>query len=251
MIDIPPPVTGHAIAEPAELPVPPPRRGPGAVGLWARVGLAVALLAASAGARAWQAGRVDHMLREGRKSPFALADIPTTLGSWTGRDDAMDPIIARATGSTDRIVRVYQNAVTGQRVSVIVLFGPSSEMFIHSPENCYPRAGYTRIGAPLRRDLAVGEWRWPFREVVYMKGEGGQADQQDVYFSWRYSGRWTPGLANPKEFERIPGMFKVQVSRPVQDAEIDLLDVGNPCEAFLAQLMPEIERRLAQSRGKS
>ena len=46
-------------------------------------------------------------------------------------------------------------------------------------------------------------------------------------------------------------MFKVQVSRRVMDRELDLLDIGNPCEAFLAQLMPELDRRIAEGRAKS
>jgi len=226
------------------LPAPVARRGLGSVGLWVRVGLAVALLAASAAGRAWQARRVDQMLREGRVAPFPLSDIPRTLGTWTGHDEEMDQIIARATGSTDRLNRVYQDSVTGQKVSVIVLFGPSSEMFIHAPEVCYPGAGYECMAGPFARDLVVGEDRWPFRELVYHKGEGGNADQQDIYYSWRYGGRWTVEGSNAKTFERIPGMYKVQVARPAKDQELKMLTVGNPCEAFLTQLMPEIEKRI-------
>lgn len=229
----------------------PQRRGMGAFGLWARVALAVALLTASALGRAWQARRVDQMLRDGRVAPFRLADIPTTLGTWVGHDEEMDPIIARATGSTDRINRVYQDTVTGQKVWVIVLFGPSSEMFIHAPEVCYPASGYDCVRGPISRELAVGSDRLPFVELVYLKGEGGQADQQDVFYSWRYGGRWTPGRTNMKGFERIPGMFKVQVSRPTKDQELDNLGEGNPCESFLAKLMPDIEQRIAARSSSS
>ncbi|MCU1376830.1 MAG: hypothetical protein JWO68_4116 [Actinomycetia bacterium] len=243
-----------------DLPSPSPRptrRRLGTVALWAQVGLAVALLAASAAGRAWQARRVDQLLRDGRVAPFALVDLPMTLGSWTGRDEAMDPIIARATGSTERIQRVYQNAVTGQKVTVLVLFGPSTEMFIHAPEICYPAAGFSPVLGPLARTVTGGKAKspespkasWPFHEVVYSKGEGGQANQEEVYYTWRYSGVWTPGLMVQKQFERIPGMFKVQVARRVRDREIDLLDVGNPCEAFLKLLMPEIDRRIVASPG--
>ena len=230
-----------------ELLPPPPRRGPGAVGLWVRVGLAVALLAASALGRAWQARRVDEMLRDGRVSPFPLADIPHTLGTWTGHDEALDTIIARATGSTDRMNRVYQDTVTGQKVSVIVLFGPSTEMFVHAPEVCYPASGYDCVSGPIHRNLVVGDGQWPFRELVYHKGEGGSADQQDVYYCWRYGGRWTPNITTMKGFERLPGMFKVQVARPAKDQELDLLSIGNPCELFLTLLMPEIEQRIAHA----
>jgi hypothetical protein len=244
--DAPPSV---ASPEP-DVAVAPSRRGGGAW-LWVRVALVVVLLGASALARAWQARRVDQILRDGRVSPCRLADLPETLGPWVGQSEAMDSAIARATGSTDSIFRSYQHKVTGQKLSLIVLFGPSTEMFVHSPDNCYPAAGYHKTRGPTGRTIKSGPASWPFFETVYAKGEGGKAEQQEVYCTWRYSEVWTPGLTTQKGFERIPGMFKVQVGRQVQDKEIELLEDGNPCEAFLSQLMPEIDRRIAEGRAKS
>ena len=163
----------------------------------------------------------------------------------------MDPIIARVTGSTEQTQRLYQNTITGQKVELVFLFGPSTEMFIHDPGTCYPAAGYERVAGPIPRQVtAHGNGpSWSFQEVIFHKGEGGAADQQEVYFSWRYGGRWSPNMITRKTSERIPGMFKVQVARPVRDRELDVRDVGNPCEAFLAYLMPEIDRRIAQGQG--
>lgn len=237
------------IASPANLdpgPAPPPPvRGGGSAGLWVRVALAVAMLGASAGARALQLRRVDQILRDGRVSPFRLADLPRTLGPWDGDDEALDPAIARATGSTDSISRVYQHRITGQRIALIVLFGPSTEMYIHAPEVCYAAAGYEQTVGPRPRAVTAGGAAWPFHELVFSRGEGGLAELQEVYYTWRYSGAWTPGLLTQKGFERIPGMFKVHVARGVKDTEMDNLDVGNPCEDLLARLMPEIDRRIA------
>jgi hypothetical protein len=42
-------------------------------------------------------------------------------------------------------------------------------------------------------------------------------------------------------------MFKVQVARMVRDREVDVRNFGNPTEAFLARLMPEIDSRIAAS----
>lgn len=217
-------------------------------GLWLGVGLAVVLLAASGVARGWQSSRVDQILRDGRKPPFALKDIPKELGPWKGEDQEVDEQIIRITGSTDSIFRSYQNQNTGQRVNILVLFGPSVAMFGHIPEVCYPATGYAPVRAARSHEVksATGEVSWPFRQLVYTKGEGGQTEIQDVYYTWRHSGRWSPNIGGHRELERIPSMFKVQVARRLRGAsELDLLLQDNPCDDTLALLMADIDRRIA------
>ena len=233
--------------EPATAPRPAAPRSRG--GLWVRVGLAVLLLTASAAGRSWQAMRVDQQLRDGRKPPFALNDLPMTMGPWEGHDDVVDEQIIRITGSTDSIFRTYQHQVTGQRVGLLVLFGPAIMMYGHTPERCYPSAGFDQLSGPRARTVEADGKSWPFRELVYAKGEGGQSEVQEVYYSWKYSGKWTPNPATHKEFRRIPGMFKVQAVRGIRnEKELEMLDDGNPCEALLAQLMPDLEGRIAAAK---
>lgn len=215
-------------------------------GLWLRVGLAVMVLSASAAARTWQASRVDQILREGRKPPFALKDLPMELGPWKGFDDVVDNQIIRITGSTDSIFRTYQHQFTGQKVGLLVLFGPCTAMYGHTPEVCYPATGYSPVRPARSREIKAGAQAWPFRELVYTKGEGGQTDIQEVFYTWRYSGKWNPNPRTYREYERIPSMFKVQAARRLASGgELKLLEQDNPCEDTLALLMAEIDRRIA------
>ena len=217
-------------------------------GLWFRVGLAVLLLCASAAARQWQAQRVNQTLRDGRIPPFPLKEIPETLGDWEGTSASMDPHVARATGATDKIVRTYQHRRTGQKINLIVLFGPSSEMYVHTPENCYPASGFSLTSGPNRRQITSGKKRFLFNSLVYTKGQGSSTEIAEVYYTWYYSGRWNPNLVTPKWLERIPGMFKVHVERQVlKSTELEMLDIGNPTESFLSVFMREIDARVARS----
>ena len=156
-----------------ELPAPAAtRRGLG-LGLWARVGLAVALLAASAAGRAWQARRVDQMLRDGRVSPFRVTELPKVLGPWVGNDERHGPDHRPRHRQHRPDPELYQNTITGQKVALIFLFGPSTEMFVHSPETCYPAAGYERIGGPVpRRSRTPAARPWPFHEMVFPRARG-------------------------------------------------------------------------------
>ena len=221
-------------------------------GLWVRVGLAVVILAGSGVARGWQSSRIDHILQEGRKPPFSLKDIPMEIGPWKGEDQEVDEQIIRITGSTDSIFRSYQNQVTGQRVSVLVLFGPSIAMYGHIPEVCYPATGYTQIRDVQTSVVKSETAAWPFRELVYAKGEGGQVEIQDVFYTWRHSGKWNPDIGGYKELERIPSMFKVQAARRVRgEGELEMLKTDNPCEDSLVLLMTEIDRRIAAAEAES
>jgi hypothetical protein len=223
---------------------PPLPKAKSGRGLWVRLALALTLLGASAGARAWQARRVDLVLRAGRVPPFPLAELPRTLGDWEGRDETFDPRIAQNAGCTDIVTRSYVHRRTGTRLEVLLLYGPATDVKVHTPENCYAAAGYTqRTGPEPRTVKSEGGQVYPFHALVCTKGEGGRADTQEVYYTWRYEAHWTPGLVTQKRFERIPGMFKVQLGRRLQPGES--VDVGNPCEDFLARLMPDLDRRLA------
>jgi hypothetical protein len=204
--------------------------------------LAVALLGTSLAVRAWQGQRFDQMMREGRTPPFALGSLPMTLGPWQGTDERLDPRIAQATGSTDHVFRSFIDTRTGVRLSVIILYGPAAEVFIHAPDNCYPAQGYRAVEDAVTRVIDSEGVAAPFQAVIYAKGEGGQAECEDVYHCWYYSDRWTPQLPIIKQAERIPGMLKVHVWRRASDGEFR--DDHNPCEDFLNRLVPEIQRRL-------
>lgn len=234
----------------AFVPAPPPspsepahegRRG---VGRWVRVGLACLILAASGGVRCWQTRRVEAVLEGGRVAPFPLEELPMTLGDWRGETTALDPKIARRTGATDLVTRRYVDQRTGATVEAIVLYGPSTEVYGHIPEVCYLAAGYEKVAGPDTRTVRAGTPGVPFRALLYSRGEGGQAELHEVYYSWRYQTHWSPGVESVyKRFERIPGMLKVHLARRVSEHE--RRDIGNPCESLLEVLLPELEHRLA------
>jgi hypothetical protein len=208
------------------------------------VALACVLLLASGGVRAWQAWRIERELLAARERPrFDLTTVPLTLGSWTGVETVIDPKIARGTGGDQIVTRRYTNQDTGAVIDLIVLYGPAGDVYQHAPELCYPSAGFSRVTGPDERTVSFGSSAAPFRALVYSKGEGAAADLQEVYYSWWYSGRWTTEIGKQKHFERIPGMFKVHLARRTTPQE--KRDVGNPCEALLRELLPEMERRMA------
>jgi hypothetical protein len=214
--------------------------------LLACTAIACALVLGSGALRWWQARRVEAMLQLEKESPFPLDSLPMTLGDWVGEKTELDPQIVAGTGANDLITRRYVNRVTGVAVEVIVLHGPASDIFVHTPEWCYPRAGFAAAGEVMERSIPLGDAKAPFRSTAYTKGDPARPDTQEVIFSWRYNGRWTTTVNRPKEMERVAGMYKVQVARKLQANEART--VANPCEAFLELLVPVLEARI---RGQS
>lgn len=222
-------------------------RRPSSLSIWLRVVLACGLLVAAGALRLWQERQVEARMASGLEQPFSLADLPDELGDWQGQADALDPYIARATGSIDNTLRSYVNRRTGVRLEVIVLYGPAVSMRIHAPELCYPSAGYEPVDDVLHHTVKTGGGPpdAQFRSLIYTRGEGGQSERQEVYYAWRYDGRWTPYVGGHKQVERIPAMYKLHVARSVAAGE--LRDEANPCQDFLERMVPEIERRLEEA----
>jgi EpsI family protein len=223
---------------------------------WAWAVLAVALLVGSGGLRLWQRLRIDRTLTADSRVPFPLATLPTQVGPWQGRDDQLDPETARTTGATDHVFRTYVNAQTGVHLSVIVLYGPGPEVSMHSPENCYPLAGFGLIDGPRTRPVRIdGGIDVPFRALTYARGEvGGPVERQFVFYAWGYNGSWSPVKPMQKQLERMPRFFKVHIARDVGATErFDLTGAGldgkaeglrDPCQDFLDLFLPELDRRL-------
>ena len=212
-------------------------------GWWLRVGLACALLVASGLIRSWQAMRIQAELARGLNDSFPLESLPLALGDWQGESTQLNEEIARGTGAKQIVTRRYVNQHTGVTLDVILLFGQAVDMYIHSPELCYPSAGFGLLSGPDLRMIQTPSGDAPFRALVYAKGEGASANLQEVYYSWRYNGRWSPEIGIQKHFERISGMYKIHIARHSTGREARY--EGNPSEAFLRVLLPEIERRTA------
>lgn len=231
----------------------PARRGLGVI--WVRVGLVCALLVGSGALRAWQGQRIQRSMEADLRARVALDQVPLTLGSfgeWKGETREMDPEIARNTGADQVVTRRYTNSNTGVTIDVILLFGPARYMFIHAPTTCYPKAGFSARLGPEGRLVKDSADKGhtprfepvPFAAVIYGKGEGGFEIRQEVYWTWRYDGRWTPQELTNKQTGRTSSMIKVHTSRQILPGEV-YDPAGNPSEALLRELIPALEKTLA------
>lgn len=233
-----------ATNQPATHPAPKSPRTTPAKRNWRLIALVCLLLGVSGGARYWRDFQFHQIQNQSKDSPFPLKNLPMIVGSWRaleGVETVLDPEIARIAGSSDHILRTYVNDETGDRASVLVLYGLATMVWGHTPQVCYPAVGfqplvdYRDVEIPLKDGGTV-----PFRESLYGKSEAGTVSNHEVYHSFRNAGEWRTDMASQwKRFRSHPGMFKIQIDRRTESANID----DKACHDLLAGLVEEIEKR--------
>jgi Protein of unknown function (DUF3485) len=219
---------------------------------WLWMGVACLLLGASGGIRFWRARQFQTLAAESANCPFPLSEFPKTLGTWHMVDTSeaqLDPEIARIAGSSDHFIRNYMDEKSGEIVNVLVLYGPAGSVFAHTPDVCYPAAGYLPVDVPTNHEFYITGLTTPvqFRSAFFTKQVGGISQSQEVCYTFLHNGQWLPEVESRwKLFRYHPGMFKVQLQHPA--SALSKATENNPNESLLREIVQEIERRTSRSK---
>ena len=215
---------------------------------WAWMIVACLLLGISGGIRLWRELQFASLAAGSSLPPFRLEELPRDLGNWQSvreKDSQLDPQVALIAGSSDNIIRTYVDRKSDEQVSALIIYGPSQQVFAHTPDACYPSAGYQLVRGPVDRELhvpglkATVHYRW----AIYMKRVGGIGQYVEAYHCFYYNGEWIPDAADRwKSFRYHPSMFKVQLSRDVTGLSDE---VHAPSESILGDFIREISDRLS------
>jgi len=210
-----------------------------------------AILGASGGLRFWRDQQFRSLVEESAACPFPLKDLPESLGRWRaaeGSDTKLDPKVARIAGSSDHLLRSYVEEKTGDRVSVMVLYGRAEDAYSHTPEVCYPAAGYQTLMRPVDHEISLPGSTTPvhFRSGTYTRRGAGIVEYEEVYYTFLHNGEWMPDTGSRwKMFRYHPGIFKLQLQRSVTE-----LSDHSPTESLLKELIREINGRIAQNKTR-
>jgi uncharacterized protein DUF3485 len=215
---------------------------------WLWMGLACLLLGISGGIRFWREWQFAALAAGSDRPPFHLDDLPRTLGNWESeksKDGELDEKVAVIAGSSDSIIRAYEDKKADGEVSALVLYGRADRVFAHSPDACYPSAGYQLVKGPMDREMSVPGVKAPvrYRWSIYMKRIGGIGHYREVYHTFYFNGEWLPNASNRwKAFRYHPAMFRVLLERPMSGLSDE---VYGPCEELLGKLVREINDRMS------
>ena len=162
-----------------------------------------------------------------------------------GSEGFLDPSVARTAGASQHIIRDYLDEKSGEKASALIVYGLGVTVHLHTPEVCYPAAGYQLVKGPIVRSISVPGVKGPvrYRWAIYSKREGGITRYEEAYFTFLHDGNWVSDAADRwKLFRYHPGLFKVQISH----TGASLSENGEgPCQALLAELVREINDRVS------
>ncbi len=166
--------------------------------------------------------------------------VPMVIGDWKATAFELPAEDRAMAGAVACLSRRYTNASRGISVSVLLLGGSPGKISTHTPDVCYPGAGYT-LDTPSAVQFRDGasEHLAEFRTAVATK-VGTSPSVLRLFWSWNASNGWSAPGEPRWEFAPVPALCKLYVVRETAGVAVD--PSNDPCKDFLNVFLPELDR---------
>ncbi len=174
-----------------------------------------------------------------------LDSVPTVLGDWTATSQAIPSRHMAIAGAVGQISRVYTNPIKGLTVTVLMLCGLPGNISVHTPDVCYPGAGYT-LGDAERfvHRYGVPERKAEFQTAIASRA-GTNPSRLRLYWAWHGSSGWSAPENARWAFAAEPMLSKLYIVRETGGVAVDPKD--DPSTQLLSLLLPELDRVMSPS----
>lgn len=162
--------------------------------------------------------------------------LPLAAGDWIAESLPVNPrekSMAQADGLTSRR---YTNRKTGQVVTLMLLCGRSGPISVHTPDVCFPGAGYRETGVVSQFSPSASS-RDRFWVRQFERDTPGSLPIR-VYYAWNEGDAWQAS-ENPRwTHAGKPVLFKLYVLRTLSD-RADAVDT-DPAANLIRNLLPQL-----------
>jgi hypothetical protein len=133
-----------------------------------------------------------HASAELSEATARLDAVPLTVGDWQGVPAAVDAQMVARAGLERCWMRQYTSALSGERITVLLMCGRAGPASVHTPEICYGGAGYRMTAGPGRRTLALAEGApaAEFWTAQFTRSDTLESTDLRIYWSWSAAGQW-------------------------------------------------------------
>lgn len=186
-----------------------------------------------------------------RQYSARLEAVPTSFGDWTSVPQEVDPEQFKASGCDASFSRLFENSVTGEKVSVFLVSGRGYHITIHTPNFCYKAAGYD-----MRANPAGYEFETPGMpeknevvHAVFKKVTATTTDHLRILWTYSINGPWRSPKYAKHTFGGEDAMYKLYLIRSVDGATPAIGD--DPSIQFANEFLPILNQALYPTEGAS
>ncbi|MEQ8838255.1 MAG: hypothetical protein RID07_15720, partial [Lacipirellulaceae bacterium] len=159
--------------------------------------------------------------------------------------------------------RTYVDQITGRLVDLWLFVGHSRYIVRHTPDICYPSAGFTPLGTKIKHQIAPKEGEpGMFYTAEYVKEDALSRHKIRVFWSWNGNKEGQYGWDAPSSGSKFSSMlgirgarayygnntalYKMYFTTAVTESEDEIND--SPAIEFAKLMIPEVNRALFPER---
>ncbi len=190
----------------------------------------------------------------------AVQAIPLETEAWEGRLlPPVDPRVLQISGAAAIVSAEYRHRTTGDRVTVFLVGGWSRDVAVHTPDACYPGAGFTMEDRPYPfaleyaaavgpsavrgKDGDAGEVRSAeFTTAVFTKAQPTGTVRLRVFWAWRGKSGWESPAMPRWTYGGHRPLVKVYF---VSESPVGGLPHHSPATDLARQLLPRLDAVLS------
>jgi len=217
-------------------------------------GLAALIIVAGAIVEGYWSFRWQSSDDELALNPLAQAveQVPLSIDVWKASEVVPpDPRVVQISGARALFNTTYRDQTQGDSVTVYLLAGWSRDIAVHTPDACYPGAGFVMETSPqpFTVSYSAQESGGPTRQAEFMtavftKSEPTGVTRLRVFWSWNDGRGWrAPRFPRWMYGGRRP-LVKLYV---VAESPLGQLPHQSPALRFAAVLLPVLDARLQEA----
>ena len=174
-----------------------------------------------------------------------LETIPRQIGDWKGVDQEMKLEELAGAGIRGGLTRIYTNDRKGERITMMILYGKANQLSVHTPDICYPAAGYEQIGGATRVEIAAPAptMKGAFWANTFRRPDRPTLDELTVHYAWGVDHSWRAPDGDARlSFAWYPGIYKMYIVQAVSKPNAPV-DSGASVD-FLNAALPVLDQTL-------
>jgi len=178
-----------------------------------------------------------------------LQNVPNEIGDWEGRDAEVEREQIARSNVAGHLSRTFRHRKSGAVVNMFLVCGTSRHITLHTPDLCYPAAGFEMDGEPASRSVEAGlPEPVEFASSHFYKEDEEGLHRLHVMWSFSSDGAWEGPRWARTALAGHSAIYKLYVIGPLAYPQQD--GDRSAVEAFAVQAMPVLQKALFPHRSE-